>query len=66
MEHIASHLGADPVNVREVNFLKAYPFDSPQPLPNGARPSAAAGPPASKAGVLVGKSTVHLGSIYSL
>lgn len=63
MEHIASHLGADPVNVREVNFLKAYPFNSPQPLPNGARPSAAAGLPASKAGVLARNCTCPLGLI---
>lgn len=45
MEHIADHLGADPVGVREINFLKAYPFDapSPQPHPNGARPTATPG-----------------------
>ncbi|BDA47143.1 Xanthine dehydrogenase/oxidase [Coccomyxa sp. Obi] len=45
MEHIADHLGADPVAVREINFLKAYPFDapSPQPHPNCARPTAAPG-----------------------
>lgn len=47
MEHIAAHLGADPVAVRQENFLKAYPFDAPppQPLPHGARPTAAAPPP---------------------
>ncbi|EIE21740.1 molybdenum cofactor-binding domain-containing protein [Coccomyxa subellipsoidea C-169] len=50
MEHIASHLGADPVKVREVNFLKAYPFDAPTPLPNGARPSAAIAPPVASSG----------------
>jgi hypothetical protein len=49
MEHIAAHLGADPVAVRQENFLKAYPFDAPppQPLPHGARPTAAAPPPAA-------------------
>ena len=29
MEHVASHLGADPVRVRQLNFLPKYPFPTP-------------------------------------
>lgn len=29
MAHIADHLDADPVAVRSINFLKAYPFPVP-------------------------------------
>lgn len=32
MEHVASHLGADPLRVRQLNFLQKYPFPIPPSL----------------------------------
>ena len=42
MEHVASHLGADPVRVRQLNFLPKYPF--PIPPSASVRPTLAATP----------------------